>query len=143
MRPDWPEEEVVLWAEGKLQMSPKAVQLFQQPRPPWQDWIGRITCPIPLITSDLDRRALHTLEEVQEMASLLREGKAVRIKGTGHLIHSDQILVYMQAEPMFLAEVEARRAGPGWRSGSGARRPGWGPVRARAGRPRGAGRPAR
>ena len=106
--PDWPEEEVALWAEGKLQVSPNAVQMFEQPQPPWQDWIRKITCPVLLITSDLEQGALNTPEDVQEMASLWREGKAARINGTGHMIHCDQYDAYVQAVQSFLAQVEAR-----------------------------------
>ncbi|MCJ7548348.1 MAG: alpha/beta hydrolase [Anaerolineae bacterium] len=106
--PGWPEEEVALWAEGKLQMSPNAIQIFEQPQPPWRDWIRKITCPILLITSDLEQGALNTLEDVQEMAGLWHEGKAVRINGTGHMIHCDQYEAYMQAVQSFLAHVEAR-----------------------------------
>ena len=104
----WPEEEVALWAEGKLQMSPNAVKIYEQPQPPWRDWIRRITCPILLVTSDLEQGPLITPEDVQEMASLWREGKAVRINGTGHMIHCDQFEAYMQAVQSFLVQVEAR-----------------------------------
>jgi pimeloyl-ACP methyl ester carboxylesterase len=89
-------------------MSPDAVQIYEQPQPPWRDWIRRITCPILLITSDLEQGALITPEDVQEMASLWREGKAVRINGTGHMIRCDQYEAYMQAVQTFLAQVEAR-----------------------------------
>jgi len=106
--PGWPEEEVALWAESKLQMSPRAVQIYEQPEPPWRDWIRRIVCPILLITSDLEKRALNTPQDVQEMASLWREGQAVRIKGTGHMIRCDQYEAYMQAVQSFLVQVEAR-----------------------------------
>jgi pimeloyl-ACP methyl ester carboxylesterase len=42
------------------------------------------------------------------MASLWREGQAVRIKGTGHMIRCDQYEAYMQAVQSFLVQVEAR-----------------------------------
>jgi pimeloyl-ACP methyl ester carboxylesterase len=106
--PDWPEEEVVLWTEGKLQMSPNAVQIYEQPQPLWRDWMLRITCPILLVTSDLEQGALNTPEDVQEMASLWREGRAVRINGTGHMIRCDQFEAYMQAVKSFLVQVEGR-----------------------------------
>jgi N-formylmaleamate deformylase len=108
LSPDWPEEEVVPWAEGKLQMSPNAVQIFDQPRLPWQDWLCRITCPILLITGDPEQGALNTPEDVQEMASLWREGRAVRISHAGHMIHCDQHEAYMQAVQSFLVQVEGR-----------------------------------
>ena len=106
--PDWSEEDVALWAEGKRQMSSNAVQIFEQPRPPWRDWMHRITCPILLITSDLEQGALNTPEDVQEMAGLWRDGKAVRINGTGHMIHNDRFEPYVEAVKTFLAEVEGR-----------------------------------
>lgn len=104
--PDWTVEEIVLWAEGKLQFSPNAVQIFEQPKPPWQDWIRRIICPILLITSDLEQGPLITPEDVQEMASLWQDGKEVRINGTGHMIHCDQFEAYIQAVQSFLVQVE-------------------------------------
>jgi pimeloyl-ACP methyl ester carboxylesterase len=107
LSPNWPDEEVVPWAEGKLQMSPNAIQIFDQPRLPWHDWIRRITCPILLITGDPERRAVNTPEDVQKMASLWREGRAVHISHAGHVIHCDQHEAYMQAVQAFLAHAEA------------------------------------
>lgn len=108
--PNWPEEEVALWADSKLQMSPNAVQIYEQPEPPWRDWMRSITCPILLITSDLEQGALNTPEDIQEMSSLWREGTAVRINGTSHMIHSDRHDAFMKEVQSFLAQVEAREA---------------------------------
>ena len=106
--PDWPEEDVALWAETKLQVSPNVVQAFDQPEPPWQDWMRRITCPILLLVGDLDRGAVNTPEDVQAAANLWREGKVVHIAGAGHMIHNDRYEPYVEAVRAFLAGVEER-----------------------------------
>jgi N-formylmaleamate deformylase len=108
LSPNWPDEEVMPWAEGKLQMSPNASQIFDQPRLPWQDWLSRITCPILLITGDPERGAVNTPEDVQELASLWREGRTVRISDAGHVIHCDRHEAYMEAVQSFLVQVEGR-----------------------------------
>lgn len=108
--PDYPEEEVGFWADSKVQAHPNLVQIFDQPEPPWRDLVRHITCPILLMTGDLEKGAMNTPEDCQEAADLWHEGKVVRINGAGHMIHYDRYEAYMEAVKAFLAEVEAREA---------------------------------
>jgi pimeloyl-ACP methyl ester carboxylesterase len=105
--PDWIDEEVALWAESKVQVSPHVVKTFDQPEPPWRDALPRIACPVLLITAD-PAKGVFTPDDAQEAVSLWREGKVVQIDGAGHMIHYDRYEQFVQAVQSFLAQVEAR-----------------------------------
>ena len=75
--PDWLDEEVVHWAESKVQVSPHVVQTFDQPEPPWRDALPRIACPILPITGD-PAKGVVTPDDAQEMASLWRPGSRIQ-----------------------------------------------------------------
>ena len=105
-KPVWTEEEFALWAEIKLQIHRHVAQAFDQP-PLWQDWIRQITCPILLITDGPGKGAINTPQDLQLAASLWHEGRAVRIDGAGHLIHTDRPEPFMEAVKTFLAQVAA------------------------------------
>jgi len=102
--PNWLDEEVVHWAESKVQVSPNVVQTFDQPEPPWRDALSRIACPILLITGD-PAKGVVTPDDAQEMANLWREGKVVQIDGAGHMIHYDRFEPFVEAVKAFLAEI--------------------------------------
>ncbi len=101
--PDWTDEEVALWAEAKVQVSPNVVQSSDQPEPPWRDALPRIACPILLITGD-PAKGMVTPEDAQQMAGLWRKGKVVQIEGAGHMIHYDRYEPFVEAVRAFLAE---------------------------------------
>ena len=102
--PNWLDEEVVYWAESKVQLSPSVVQTFDQPDVPWREALPRIACPILLITGD-PAKGLVTPEDAQQMASLWREGKVVQIEGAGHMVHNDCYEPFVEAVQAFLAEI--------------------------------------
>ena len=106
MNPDWLEEEVELWADSKVQVSPNVVQTFEQAEPMWQDIVRQITCPVLLIVGDKDTGSLNTPEDVEAMASAWHGGQAVTIDGAGHMVHYDRFEAFLAAVKTFLLELE-------------------------------------
>jgi pimeloyl-ACP methyl ester carboxylesterase len=105
--PGWPEKEILPWAEARLQVHPNVVQSFEQPPPAWRDTVSQIACPILFLTGDLDKGAVNTPEDVEQIAGLWRQGESVHIDGAGHSIHDDRYEPYLAAVKTFLAQVEA------------------------------------
>lgn len=105
--PTWLDEDVVNWVESKLQVHPNAVGLLEQPAPQWLSAIGQITCPILVVTGDLDKGALNTNADVQAVAAVCQQSQTVHIDGTGHTIHHDQFDAYIVAVTSFLASIDS------------------------------------
>ena len=106
MNPNWLEEEVELWADSKVQVSPNVVQTFEQAEPMWRDIVRQIVCPILLIVGDKDMGSVNTSEDVEAMASVWRVGQAVTIDGAGHVVHYDRFEAYLTAVKTFLSEAD-------------------------------------
>lgn len=104
--PNWLVEEVELWADSKVQVSPNVVQTFQQAEPEWQEIVRQITCPILLIVGDKDMSSVNTPEDVKAIASVWRDGRAVSIDGAGHMVHYDRFEAYLAVVKTFLAARE-------------------------------------
>jgi N-formylmaleamate deformylase len=104
-RSTWDEAEFGPWMEAKLQVSPLAAQAAATVRPPWQETVCRIPCPILLITGDPERGAIVTPEVAEEAATLWQGGRVAHIPGTGHNIRREQFDRYIEVVREFLAEV--------------------------------------
>jgi len=106
--PGWSEGELDLWADSKLRVSPKVVQLFT-PDPStditWPVYLSRITCPVLLITADPSRGALVTSEAAQALQAHIPHLSLALIQGAGHSIHRDQLDVYMDVVCAYLARL--------------------------------------
>ena len=100
--PTWAEEEWGPWADSKLQMNLNAFKELSAPRPPWQDTIRKIVCPILLITGDPKMGAIITPQVAQEAAGLWHSGNTVQIGGAGHNIRREQFEKYVEAVTTFL-----------------------------------------
>ena len=83
------------------------LDLPAQPRPPWREVAGRITCPVLLLTGDPARGGIVTPEAAVEAARLWRSGRVVHIPGAGHNIRRDRYELYRAAVAAFLGEVAA------------------------------------
>lgn len=103
--PHWPEEETVIWVTSKTQVNPQVVRGFDQPAPPWREAIGKIVCPILLITGDQEKGAMNTQGDVREIEVSWRNGRAVSIERTGHMIHFDQCEPFVAVLKAFLVDV--------------------------------------
>jgi pimeloyl-ACP methyl ester carboxylesterase len=102
--PTWPEEELEFHVESKVQVSPHAVQTFDQPEPPWREALPQIACPILLLTGDPEN-GLVTPGDVQAMSGLWRDGSVVQIAGAGHMVHYDRYEPFVEAVRAFLSGI--------------------------------------
>jgi pimeloyl-ACP methyl ester carboxylesterase len=103
--PNWPEDELVPWAEAKHQVIPNVAEIAFSLHIPWRSLIRRIDCPILLLTADPGAGARVTPEVANEVASLWHEGRVVHIDGAGHNIRRDQFERYLASVTAFLAVV--------------------------------------
>jgi pimeloyl-ACP methyl ester carboxylesterase len=103
--PNWPNEEVELWADSKVQVSPYVVQTFEQAEPNWRDIVREITCPIMLIAGDTGMGSINSAADVEAMAAIWTSGQAVTIKGAGHMVHYDRFGAYISAVKTFLSDI--------------------------------------
>jgi pimeloyl-ACP methyl ester carboxylesterase len=105
--PSWSEEELGPWADSKLQVSLKFVEMMgnrPMPAPPWEG-LSKITCPVLLITADPDKGAIITPEISQKAVCMLPSLTVVKIPGAGHNIRREAFGPYMVAVKQFLARV--------------------------------------
>jgi len=103
--PDWDEDELLPWAESKLQVSPNIATRVLAPRRRWSDYVRQATCPILLITADPDRGGLVTEKTAEEAAMYWRNGRAVHVPNAGHSIHRDQFELVVQPVREFLNKM--------------------------------------
>ena len=106
--PTWLPEDVTRWVDSKLQVHPNVVQTMEQPAPRWTEAIGQITCPVLLITGDLEKGALNTPADVQLLRKSCQRAQVVEIEGAGHVIHLDQFDDYMATITSFIRANSTR-----------------------------------
>jgi len=104
--PEWPEEELLPWAEAKQQVSPFVANMVHAPRRRWSDYVRQAQCPILLITADPERGAIVNAQTVREAEMFWKNGRSVNITGAGHSIHREQLEPYTRAVRDFLSKVE-------------------------------------
>lgn len=101
--PHWSEEDRALWLASRMQFDRSL--LDGMPRPPAADWrerARRITCPLLLVTADLDRGAIVSPAGAREAAGLLHDGQIVHIPNAGHNIRRDNYPPFRDAVLPFL-----------------------------------------
>jgi N-formylmaleamate deformylase len=102
--PNWPEEDLIPWADSKTRLS---LSIFHQDVPPAVDWpplLRGIRCPAFLITADPDRGALITGEQAASLRELVPRLRVAHIAGAGHSIHRDQSARFIEVVRAFLEE---------------------------------------
>jgi pimeloyl-ACP methyl ester carboxylesterase len=105
VHPHWSEQEQAVEVDSMAQVSPKLVQIFDQPEPPWREALPKIACPILLIAGDLETGDLITPEDVRVMSGLWRDGRVVQIEGAGHSVHRDRYEPFIATVQAFLVEI--------------------------------------
>jgi pimeloyl-ACP methyl ester carboxylesterase len=102
--PDWVEEEIIPWADSKVEFDPEVSDYRDTLRAyPWRSSLARIACPVRLITGDPERGAIVTPQVAREAEGLLHHGRGAHIAGAGHSIHRDRYQETMEAVRAFLA----------------------------------------
>lgn len=112
--PTWPEAELERWADSKIRCSPNVLDIFTAAAENTIDWpavLGRITCPVLLITGDPRAGALVTEAHADAFRELIPHAVVVRIAGAGHSIRHDQFGAYMDAVQEFVSAIGALEPG--------------------------------
>jgi pimeloyl-ACP methyl ester carboxylesterase len=84
--PKWGRSECELWAPSKRRHHPNTALISTANRPPMRDLFPKITAPTLILKADADD-ALK--KENEHIASLLKSGKIVHIKGAGHNVRRE------------------------------------------------------
>ena len=108
--PNWPDAEILRWAEAKQRVSPNVAKAFNPQIPASVDWsslLRRITCPALLITGDPALGGIVTEESALVLQSLIPQLRSAHIPRAGHIIRNDQFAHFMDVVRAFLGEVTA------------------------------------
>jgi N-formylmaleamate deformylase len=113
--PTWADEEFEPWVDAKLHVSDEFMDdLTGRPMDDWRELIGRVRCPLLLITADPERGAIVAPEAAQEAQQLLPSLQVERIGGAGHNIRREQFDRFLDVVRSFLTAYApaAARAEP-------------------------------
>jgi pimeloyl-ACP methyl ester carboxylesterase len=106
--PLWSDDELGPWADSKLRVSEKVVNIFEDrfiTRLGWPEGLKVVTCPMMLITSDPERGAIVTPEGANSLQAVIPQLQVVHLPGAGHNIRREQFVGYVEAVRAFLASA--------------------------------------
>jgi N-formylmaleamate deformylase len=104
MNPAWSEEEIIPWAEAKLQFDPKLFSLLQIDRPSYEELVPKIKCPVLLFTADGGIVSETTARHAVKLYQGSQPMRWVPVKGAGHNIRREQFETYRNAVLHFLKD---------------------------------------
>jgi pimeloyl-ACP methyl ester carboxylesterase len=84
--PKWGRSECEYWAPSKRRHHPSTALIDNSKRPPMADLLPKITAPTLILKADADDALKKQNEQI---ASLLKTGKIVHIKGAGHNVRRE------------------------------------------------------
>jgi pimeloyl-ACP methyl ester carboxylesterase len=84
--PKWGRSECEFWAPSKRRHHPNTALISTANRPPMSDLFPKITAPTLILKADADEALKKQNEQV---ASLLKNGRIVHIKGAGHNVRRE------------------------------------------------------
>ncbi len=103
--PGWSDGEIIPWVQAQVEYNPEILQPRQEPNSfVWREAISQVTCPVLLVTADVEKGGLVSPEVAQEATELGASCQVAHISGAGHSIHRDRFNVTMQAVLSFLAK---------------------------------------
>jgi pimeloyl-ACP methyl ester carboxylesterase len=101
--PSWSEEDRALWLASRLQFDRSLLDGMSRRRPTdWRERASRITCPVLLVTAEVERGGIVSAAGAREALGLLRAGQNVHIPGAGHNIRRDNYPPFRDAVISFL-----------------------------------------
>lgn len=100
--PTWPESERELWAQSKLQYQSKPFGEDHIQVTLGEKIVSQITCPMLLITADLDKGSIYSPQAADELVASLPNAKHVNIPGAGHNIRREQPEAFLNAVRDFI-----------------------------------------
>jgi N-formylmaleamate deformylase len=104
-RSTWSEAEFGPWAEAKLQVSPKVVDLVEFPSPHWTEYLANIPCPALLIIGDEAQGAIVSPQTAEQVAALNPKVEVTHLPGAGHNIRREQFEPYVATVRRFLQRL--------------------------------------
>ncbi len=106
MNPAWSEEEIIPWAESKLQFDPKLFSVLRIDRPSYEELVPKIKCPVLLFTADGGIVSETTARHAVELYHSRQPMRWVPVKGAGHNIRREQFETYRNAVLQFLKDCK-------------------------------------
>ncbi len=109
--PNWPEEDLIPWADSKTRLSPS---FFHEDVPAEVDWpqlLRGIICPVLLLTADPERGAIVTDVQAASLRAMVPHLSIAHIAGAGHSIHRDQSARFLEAVRAFMEELPGANFG--------------------------------
>ena len=103
--PTWAEIEIRPWAESKKQFDPNILKAAPS-NWVWREIARAITCPVLLITAEVEKGAIVPAETAREAQELNGRIRVVHIPGAGHNIRRENYPAYMKAVREFLGSVK-------------------------------------
>lgn len=107
--PLWSEDEFAPWADSKVRFSLNAIaNIFASNHTTgvvWEEVLPRITCPVLVLTADLEKGAALTPAGVEALRALVPQLQVEHIARAGHSIRRDQFAPYMEVVRAFLLDV--------------------------------------
>ncbi len=103
--PTWDASEYLPWAESKHRLDP---HFLDHPMPwwkPWRETALRITCPLLLITGDVEAGAIVTPDVAREVLHVLPQAEVVHLRGAGHSVRREAYVDYLRVVRDFLQRV--------------------------------------
>ncbi len=101
--PTWSEEDRALWLDSRMQFDLRLLDgVRRRPATDWRELARRITCPVLLVTADVDRGAIVSPTGAREALGLLRAGQVAHIPSAGHNIRRDHYAPFRDAVVPFL-----------------------------------------
>jgi len=102
--PDWPEEVIAPAAQGKLQMSLDMIEIIRVVNLTWVSDLEQSTCPILVVTSDVDKEAIISKELAAEIDSKYNNVSISYISGAGHGIQRERYAETLTAIQAFFKQ---------------------------------------
>jgi pimeloyl-ACP methyl ester carboxylesterase len=104
--PNWAEVEWEPWANAKKQVDLDVlITAFRVERPPWQELLAKVTCPVLIIYGEETLGAIVSDVEAREAQRILGDqGEVVQIKGAGHNVRREQFQTFMNVVTRFLRD---------------------------------------
>ncbi len=104
--PTWAENEFPAWAESKQQLDKSIFGVLNMDKP-WRDFVTALTVPTLLITAEVERGAIVTPAQVQEIASPSSNLQVAHVPDAGHNIRRENYQAFMQAVQAFLSHISS------------------------------------
>jgi len=103
--PGWPEDDLLPWADSKLRLHPNVFRQTGRIGVDWPAVLGKIACPVLLLTADTTRDAIVTEAEAAALRAMVPHLSIAHIDQAGHSIHRDQPARFLKAVQAFCDEL--------------------------------------